>query len=100
MALQTPIEIRNTGLVACYWRLTHTQTDLLAGVVEFRLHGYPDAEARLAGKAPLPAICFRATPAELGLADIHAVTTAALYAAARTLPAEDGQLWFADATDC
>ncbi|WP_149538568.1 hypothetical protein [Siccirubricoccus phaeus] len=100
MALLKPIEIENTGLVASYWRLTHTQIDHVAGVAEFRLHGYPDAEARSAGKTPLPAIRFRATPEELGEASLHSLTTAALYAAARTLPAEDGQVWFTDATDC
>jgi hypothetical protein len=100
MALLKPIEIRNTGLVAAYWRLTHTQADHLAGVIEFRLHGYPSAEARSAGKAPLPAIAYRLTPADLGLETIHSVPTAALYAAARSQPAEDGQVWFADATDC
>jgi hypothetical protein len=100
MALLKPIEIRNTGLVAAYWRLTHAQTDYTAGVIEFRLHGYPDAEARSAGKVPLPAIIYRAEPAELGLESLHTVSTTVLYAAARTLPAEDGQVWFADATDC
>ena len=31
MALLMPIEIRNTGLVAGYWRLTHVQLDHEAG---------------------------------------------------------------------
>ena len=66
MALLKPIEIRNTGLVAEYWRLTHCQIDHEAGIAEFRLHGYPSREARLAGKAPLPAIIFRLTPEALG----------------------------------
>jgi hypothetical protein len=71
----------------------------VAGVIEFRLHGYPSAEARSAGKTPLPAIAYRLLPADLGLESVHAVPTAALYAAVRTQPAEDGQLWFADAVD-
>jgi hypothetical protein len=100
MALLKPIEIRNTGLVATYWRLTHTQTDHIAGVIEFRLHGYPSAEARSAGKTPLPAITYRLVPADLGLETIHAVPTATLYTAVRARPAEDGQVWFADAVDC
>jgi hypothetical protein len=99
MALMKPIEIRNTGLVAAYWRLTHCQIDHAAGIAEFRLHGWPDAAARAAGKAPLPGIGFRASAAELGLPDLHAVTSAALYAAARARPAEDGTVWFAGAAD-
>ena len=97
MALLKPIEIRNTGLVAAYWRVTHSQIDHAAGVAEFRLQGYPDAAARQAGKVPLPAIAYRLTAADLGLEDLHAVATGALYAAARTQPAEDGTVWFADA---
>jgi hypothetical protein len=99
MAFMKPIEIRNTGLVAAYWRLTHCQVDHGAGIAEFRLHGYPSRAAREAGKAPLPAILYRATAEQLGLPDLHAVSSAALYAAARTSPAEDGTIWFADAED-
>lgn len=99
MAFLKPIEIRNTGHVAAYWRLTHVQVDHTAGIVEFRLHGYPDQAARQAGKAPLPAIAYRLTAAELGLRDLHAVTSRALYAAARRRAAEDGATWFAEAED-
>ena len=99
MALSKPIEIRNTGLVAAYWRLTHCQIDHAAGIAEFRLHGYPSRDARAAGKQPLPGLSYRATAAALGLADLHAVTTGTLYAAARAQPAEDGTVWFADAVD-
>jgi hypothetical protein len=100
MAFLKPIEIRNTGLVAAYWRLTHSQTDHEAGVLEFRLHGYPSEEARAAGKAPLLVIAFRLSPEELAVPSLHEVTTATLYAAARVQPATDGTTWFADATDC
>ena len=100
MALLKSIEIRNTGLHATYWRLTHVQLDHTAGVAEFRLHGYPDEEARSAGKAPLPAIDFRATPAELLAGSLHSLTTAQFYAAAKQLPATDGTAWLADAADC
>ncbi len=99
MALLKTIEIRNTGLEAGYWRLTHVQLDHTAGVAEFRLHGYPDQAAREAGKAPLPAIDYRATAEELQAASLHLVTTAQFYAAARLLPATDGTAWLADATD-
>lgn len=99
MALSKPIEIRNTGLVATYWRLTHCQIDHAAGIAEFRLHGWPSGEARHAGKAPLPGLAFRVTAGQLGLPDLHAVTSAALYAAARVRPAEDGTVWFTDAED-
>ncbi|RAI57198.1 hypothetical protein [Roseicella frigidaeris] len=99
MALIKPIEIRNTGLVATYWRLTHCQIDHAAGIAEFRLHGYPTREARLAGKAPLPGIAYRVQAGALGLPDLHAVTSAALYAAARSQPASDGVVWFADAEE-
>lgn len=100
MALLKPIEIRNTGLVAEYWRLTHCQIDHEAGIAEFRLHGYPSREARLAGKAPLPAIIFRLTPEALGADSLHALTTTALYAAAKREAAADGTVWFAGAEDC
>ena len=56
-------------------------------------------DARAAGKAPLPGIGYPRDAAELGLPDLHAVTSAALYAAARARPAEDGTVWFADAAD-
>lgn len=100
MALSKPIEIRNTGLVAGYWRLTHVQLDHEAGIAEFRLHGYPDEQARNAGKAPLPSIEYRLGAAELAQPNLHSLSTAQLYAAARTLPAADGIAWLAGATDC
>ncbi|RYI98741.1 MAG: hypothetical protein EON47_18735 [Acetobacteraceae bacterium] len=58
MAFVKPIEISNTGLVAAYWRLTYQQTDHDARIVEFRLCGYADREAREAGKVPLPSIAL------------------------------------------
>ncbi len=100
MALSKSIEIRNTGLHAGYWRLTHVQVDHTAGVAEFRLHGYPDVAARNAGKAPLPALDYRATAAELQAETLHNITTAQLYAAAMALPATDGTAWLADAVPC
>ncbi|MBX6743822.1 MAG: hypothetical protein IRY87_17440 [Acetobacteraceae bacterium] len=100
MAFLKPIEISNTGLVAAYWRVTHCQLDHDAGIAEFRLHGYPSQEARIAGKSPLPAILYRLTPRELGLESLHALTTAELYTAAKQQPAADGTIWFADAEDC
>ncbi len=99
MALLKTIEIRNTGLNASYWRLTHVQIDHIAAVAEFRLHGYPDLAAREAGKAPLPAIDYRASAADLQVASLHQVTTPQFYAAAKLLPATDGVAWLADATD-
>ena len=100
MALKKSIEIRNTGLMAGYWRLTHVQLDHQAGVAEFRLHGYPDEAAREAGKAPLPCIDYRLTAEDLAMASLHSVSTAQLYAAARCQPATDGTAWLADAEDC
>jgi hypothetical protein len=97
MALHKPIEIHNTGHVAEYWRVTHCQVDHTAGVIEFRLHGYPNQAARAAGKTPLPVVPYRMTAEQLGLESLHAVSTASLYEAARTQPAADGTVWFADA---
>ena len=94
-----PIEIRNTGLVAAYWRLTHCQIDHAAGIAEFRLHGWPSGGARRRQGAAARHRLSRASAEELGLPDLHAVTSAALYAAARARPAEDGTVWFADADD-
>ncbi len=99
MALLKPIEIRNTGLTASYWRLTHVQLDHAAGVAEFRLHGYPDAAARLAGKAPLPAIDYRLGAEALQAESLHNVTTQQFYAAAKAQPATDGTAWLAEAED-
>lgn len=100
MALSMPIEIRNSGLVAQYWRLTHLQVDHAAEVVEFRLSGWPHRAARDAGKAPLPAIAYRLSAAEAGVADLHDLSSAQLYRAARARPALDGIVWFAGAEDC
>jgi len=100
MTFLKPIEIGNTGLVASYWRLTHCQLDHEAGVVEFRLVGYPDREARSAGKAPLPAVAYRLAAADLGPGGLHSLATAELYAAAKRLPALDGTIPFADAESC
>lgn len=100
MALRKSIEIRNTGLHAEYWRLTQLQLDHEAGVVEFRLHGYPSGAARAAGKAPLPVLAFRAAAAQLDRTDLHGITSAQLYDAAKLLPASDGVAWLAGAEDC
>lgn len=100
MAIIKSIEIGNTGLVAGYWRLTHCQVDHAAGIVEFRLHGYPDRAAREAGKAPLPGIAYRLTAAQVGRPDLHGLGTLDLYAAAKRQPAADGTVWFAGAEDC
>lgn len=95
-----PIEIRNSGLVVAYWRVTHVQVDHAAGTLECRLHGWPDRAARAAGKAPLPSLVWRLTAEAMGRDDLHAVTTADLYRAVRALPATDGVVWFADALPC
>lgn|GEM_PF-3639270 len=42
-------------------------------------------------------IRFRATAQQLGLEDLHQLSTASLYDAAGVLPAEDGALWFVEA---
>jgi hypothetical protein len=97
VALPTPIEIRNSGHVGGYWRLIHDQADMAAGRVEFQRHGYPDQEARVAGKQALPVIRFRATAQQLGLEDLHQLSTASLYDPACVLPAEDGAQWFVEA---
>jgi len=100
MAFLQPIEIGNTGLLARYWRLTHCTVDHAADLVEFLLHGYADATARSAGKPPLPRIGNRLDAGALGVPDLHSLTTAALYAAARTAPATDGVVHVAGAVDC
>jgi hypothetical protein len=103
MAFLKPIEMRETGVTAAYWRLTHIQLDCLARVLEAQLHGYRDEAARRAGLAPIHRFTFRfATrafqdPAVLAMADIYAAIRAAPDA-----PDETGQPrppLFADATD-
>ena len=63
MAFLHPIEIEQTGVAAHYWRLTHLQADLAAGIVEAKMHGFLDEAARRAGKSPLSVLSFR-MPAE------------------------------------
>jgi hypothetical protein len=77
MAFLNPIEIQETGVCAQYWRLTHVQADLAAGVIEAKLHGFLDEAARRGGKSPLSVLAFR-LPADslikrstLKLADIY-----------------------------
>ena len=100
MGFVKPIEISNTNLVATFWRLANNQTDHDARIVDFRLCGYADKEARTVGKVPLPSIAFRRSPEDFGIASLHEITTATLYAAACVLPATDGVVWLADATAC
>jgi hypothetical protein len=103
MAFLKPIEMRETGITAAYWRLTHVQLDCVARVLDAQLHGYRDEAARRAGLAPVHRFAFRfATsafqdPAVVAMADIYAAIRAAPEA-----PDEDGTPrapLFADATD-
>jgi hypothetical protein len=59
MAFLQPIEIQETGVCAQYWRLTHVQTDIAAGILEAKMHGFLDETARRSGKSPLSVMAFR-----------------------------------------
>jgi hypothetical protein len=84
MAFLQPIEIQATGVNAHYWRLTHIQVDIAAGVVEAKVHGYLDEAARRSGKSPLSAKSFRLR-AE-GLVKDHTLATSDVYNAVRAEP--------------
>jgi hypothetical protein len=91
MALFMPIDIADTGVTAEYWRLTHVQADLIAGIVDAQLHGYRDADARRAGRQPLSRMSFRFPITDIAEAD--AIELSRIYAAIREMPAgvdEDG----------
>jgi hypothetical protein len=103
MAFLKPIEARDTGIIAAYWRLTHAQLDCVAQLLDVQLHGYRDEAARRAGLAPVQRLAFRfATPT---LEDSSAISMTDLYARIRATPDgldEAGQPrapLFADATD-
>ena len=68
-------------------------------IAEFRLHGWPERRRAAPARRRCRASASAPSPAELGLPILHAVTSAALYAAARQRPASDGTVWFADAAD-
>lgn len=103
MAFLKPIEMRETGITAAYWRLTHVQVDCVARVLDAQLHGYRDEAARRAGLSPVHRFAFRfATKA---FQDPAVVAMADIYAAIREAPGapdaqgEAGAPLFADATD-
>ncbi len=91
MAFQHSIDIEDTGVTADYWRLTHLQADLAAGVVEVQVHGFRDEAARRAARSPLSRLQFR-FPAETVMPQ-GSLSLAALYAALR------GTVRFEDASD-
>jgi hypothetical protein len=81
MAFLQSIEIQATGVNAQYWRLTHINVDIAAGVVEAKVHGYLDEAARRSGKSPLSAKSFRLR-AE-GLVKDHTLALSDVYSAVR-----------------
>lgn len=89
MAFHHSIDIEDTGIAADYWRLTHLQADLAAGVVEVQLHGYRDEAARRAARSPLSRLQFR-FPVEAVMPQ-GTLSLEALYAALR------GTVQFGDA---
>ena len=91
MAFHHPIDIEQTGVAAEYWRMTHLQADLAAGVVEIQVHGYRDEAARRAALSPLSRLQF-SFPAETVMT-AGAISLPALYEALR------GTTRFEDARD-
>jgi hypothetical protein len=85
MAFLQPIEIQETGVCAQYWRLTHIQVDINAGIVEAKIHGFLDEAARRAGKSPLSVMSFR-LPTQ-GLVKDSALALSDIYNAVRADPA-------------
>jgi len=85
MAFLNPVEIQETGVSAQYWRLTHLQADVTAGIIEAKLHGYLDEDARRAGKSPLSVMSFR-LPTQ-GLVKDSALSLSDIYNAVRADPA-------------
>lgn len=91
MAFHHPIDIAQTGIDAEYWRLTHLQADLAAGVVEVQVHGWRDEAARRSARTPLSRLNF-SFPAETVMPG-GSLSLATLYAALR------GTVRFEDARD-
>ena len=90
MAFHHSIDIEDTGVTAQYWRLTHLQADLAAGVVEVQVHGFRDEAAPRAARSPLSRLHFR-FPAETVM-PAGSLSLDALYAALRgTVRFEDAQ---------
>lgn len=90
MAFHHSIDIAETGVAAEYWRLTHLQADLAAGVVEVQVHGYRDEAARRAARSPLSRLHF-SFPAEAVMPRGN-LSLKALYAALRgTVRFEDAR---------
>ena len=81
MAFLQSIEIQETGVCAKYWRLTHIQVDIAAGIVEAKIHGFLDEAARRSGKSPLSVMSFR-LPTE-GLVRDSALALSDVYSAVR-----------------
>jgi hypothetical protein len=103
MAFFKPIEMRETGVIAAYWRLTHVQIDCVARVLDAQLHGYRDEAARRAGLAPIHRLAFRFATSVFH--DPGVVAMAGIYAAIRATPDAPDETGaprpplFADATD-
>ena len=90
MAFLHSIDIEDTGVTAEYWRLTHLQADLAAGVIEVQVHGYRDEAARRAARQPLSRLQF-SFPAETVMRD-SALSPPGLYGALRnTVRFEDAR---------
>ncbi|MBV9735791.1 MAG: hypothetical protein JO209_07755 [Acidisphaera sp.] len=81
MALRKSLDVHNTGQPLAYWCITHARLDHGVGQVEVLLHGWRDEAARRQALNPGAPMSFGLSRVDLGVADLHGVTTASLYAA-------------------
>ena len=79
MALDIPLDLQNTGLVARYWRITQAHLDHAQGQATVWLHGWRDAAARLEGRTAAGAITLILRASDLPAGTLHNATTSALY---------------------
>ncbi len=62
MALQKDIEVKNTGVIASYWKVAETHVNWHSKNAVVVLWGFKDQASREAGKAPLDQRIFEFLP--------------------------------------
>lgn len=95
MAFMKQIDIRGTGHVDEYWRITNVNFDMVDGFVLVMVQGYKDESVRRAGMNPHARIEYRFTQADVAF-PLHSATLALLYGAVK---ADASKPFFVDAVD-
>jgi len=94
MALQKPIEVKNSGVYAEYWRITVIHADFQHESGNLVMAGYLDQNTRAAGKEPIHTISISFDSQGLGfpfdLTDPTTSIATQLYNWLKTHPLFDG----------